>query len=79
MPLRERGHLLGLMVIVAPQRQLTEWEKETIARAAHPVSAQVYAERLAADTEGTGARFLLLGLLGTSPAPRGDRRWTAGC
>ncbi|MFF5516439.1 PucR family transcriptional regulator [Streptomyces coeruleorubidus] len=73
-PLRERGHLLGLMVIVAPQRQLTEREKETIARAAHPMSAEMYAEHLAADTEETGARDLLLGLLGTDPAVRDAAR-----
>ncbi|MFJ4974715.1 PucR family transcriptional regulator [Streptomyces coeruleorubidus] len=76
-PLRERGHLLGLMVIVAPERQLTEREKETIARAAHPVSAQMYAEHLAADTEETGARDLLLGLLGSSPAARDAARQQA--
>ncbi|MGR6973160.1 PucR family transcriptional regulator [Streptomyces cynarae] len=76
-PLRERGHLLGLMMIVAPQQVLTEQETKAIARAARAMSAQMYAEHLATDTEETDARDLLLELLGTSPVARDAARQRA--
>ncbi|MFJ8535523.1 PucR family transcriptional regulator [Streptomyces sp. NPDC093591] len=76
-PLRERGHLLGLMMIVVPQQVLTEQETKAIARAARAMTAQMYAEHLAADTEESDARDLLLELLGTSPAARDAARQRA--
>ncbi|MET9968537.1 helix-turn-helix domain-containing protein [Streptomyces sp. NPDC006356] len=76
-PLRERGHLLGLMVIVVPQKVLTEQEMKAIARAARAMTAQMYAEHLAADTEESDARDLLLELLGSSSAARDAARQRA--
>jgi DNA-binding PucR family transcriptional regulator len=76
-PLRERGHLLGLMMIVVPQQVLTEQETKAIARAARAMTAQMYAEHLAADTEESDARDLLLELLGSSSAARDAARQRA--
>ncbi|WP_217141689.1 CdaR family transcriptional regulator [Streptomyces sp. AC627_RSS907] len=76
-PLRERGHLLGLMMIVVPQQVLTDQEREVVARAVRPMTAQMYAEHLAADTEESEARDLLLELLGGSPAARDAARQRA--
>ncbi|MBX9392916.1 helix-turn-helix domain-containing protein [Streptomyces sp. TRM72054] len=76
-PLRERGHLLGLMMIVAPQQVLTEQETKAVARAARAMTAQMYAEHLAADTEESDARDLLLELLGSSSAARDAARQRA--
>lgn len=76
-PLRERGHLLGLMVIVVPQKVLAEQEMKAVARAARAMTAQMYAEHLAADTEESDARDLLLELLGSSSAARDAARQRA--
>ncbi|MDW6059065.1 helix-turn-helix domain-containing protein [Streptomyces sp. FXJ1.4098] len=69
-PLRTHGHLLGLLMVVAPDKALTPQETDTIARATPAIAAQMYAEHLAAGAEETGTRELLLALLGASPAER---------
>lgn len=69
-PLRERGHLLGLLMVIAPGAELTSRETELVARAASAMTAQLYTEHLAADAAEAGTRELLLDLLGTSPAGR---------
>ncbi|MFF8847277.1 PucR family transcriptional regulator [Streptomyces sp. NPDC015127] len=76
-PLRERGHLLGLMMIVVPQQVLTEQEIKAVARAARAMTSQMYVEHLAADTEESDTRDLLLELLGSSPAARDAARQRA--
>ncbi|MFI8825639.1 PucR family transcriptional regulator [Streptomyces sp. NPDC053431] len=69
-PLRERGHLLGLLVVVVPERALGEPETAAIARAADAVSAQMYGEHIAADSRKTDERELALELVGTDLAAR---------
>ncbi|MFD7130892.1 PucR family transcriptional regulator [Streptomyces sp. NPDC059894] len=70
-PLRERGHLLGLLMVMAPDKDLTEEEIGAISRTAPAVAAQMYAEHRAGDAEEAHAQELLLGLLGASPVGRG--------
>ncbi|MFI0925027.1 PucR family transcriptional regulator [Streptomyces sp. NPDC021012] len=69
-PLRERGHLLGLLVVVVPQKTLGEEEVAAIARAAEAMSAQMYGEQIAADTRKTDERDLALALVGADVAAR---------
>ncbi|MFI0240408.1 PucR family transcriptional regulator [Streptomyces sp. NPDC016845] len=73
-PLRERGHLLGLLMVVAPDGHLTPEETDTITRAAADVAAQMYADRAAADSDGALERELLASLLGTSSTARDAAR-----
>ncbi|WP_405752729.1 helix-turn-helix domain-containing protein [Streptomyces sp. NBC_00012] len=67
-PLRERGYLLGLLMVVAPEKALAEQETEAIARAAEAMAAQMYAEHLAADTQKSDERTLVLELIDTNVA-----------
>ena len=69
-PLRERGHLLGLLVVVVPEKTLEERETTGIARAAHAMAAQMYGERIAADTRKSDERDLALALVGADAAAR---------
>ncbi|MDF3298908.1 PucR family transcriptional regulator [Streptomyces tropicalis] len=69
-PLRERGHLLGLLVVIAPGRTLTPRETAAIGRAAREMTAQMYAEHLATDAEQRVTENLVLDLLGASPHAR---------
>lgn len=73
-PLRERGHLLGLLMVVAPEGRLTPEETDLIAEASADVAAQMYADQVAADGDGTKERELLAALLGASPAARDAAR-----
>ncbi|MFE4517781.1 PucR family transcriptional regulator [Kitasatospora sp. NPDC056783] len=73
-PLRERGHFLGLLTVITPDGALTPEATETIARATPAVAGQLYADHVLADAEETGRRQLLLSLLGASPAAREDAR-----
>ncbi|MFI6057757.1 alpha/beta fold hydrolase [Streptomyces sp. NPDC051286] len=63
-PLCERGHLLGLLVVVVPEKTLGAEEIAAIARAADAMSAQMYGEHIAADTRKTDERDLALALVG---------------
>ncbi|MFK0173752.1 PucR family transcriptional regulator [Streptomyces sp. NPDC090306] len=73
-PLRERGHLLGLLMVIAPQSELTARETESVGRAAGAMTAQLWTEHFAGSAEETGTRDLLLDLLGTGPAGRAAAR-----
>ncbi|MFC9592096.1 PucR family transcriptional regulator [Streptomyces sp. NPDC056944] len=69
-PLRERGHLLGLLVVVVPEKTLGEEDIAAIARAADTMSAQMYGEHIAADTRKTDERDLALAMVGADVAAR---------
>ncbi|MFH8791045.1 PucR family transcriptional regulator [Streptomyces sp. NPDC017941] len=73
-PLRERGHLLGLLMVVVPEKALAERETRAIARAVDAMAAQMYAEHLAADTQKTAERELVLALVGTDATARTTAR-----
>jgi len=73
-PLRERGELLGLLMVVAPQGALTREEADTVARAVPAISAQLRADELAADVEELDIGETLLSLFGTSEAARAAAR-----
>jgi hypothetical protein len=69
-PLRERGHLVGLLMVVAPDGILTPEETATISQAVPAIAAQMYADQLAARTESTDAQEILLALFGESQVAR---------
>ncbi|MFD8633786.1 PucR family transcriptional regulator [Streptomyces sp. NPDC059533] len=73
-PLRERGHLLGLLVVVVPEKTLAEQETRAIARAADAMAAQMYGEHIATDTRKADERDLVLELVGTDVAARTSAR-----
>ncbi|MFF4382669.1 PucR family transcriptional regulator [Kitasatospora sp. NPDC001547] len=73
-PLRERGHLLGLLTVIAPDTSLTPEETGTVARATPAVIGQLYADQVAADARRTAEQRLLLSLLDADPAARADSR-----
>ncbi|MFH8490997.1 PucR family transcriptional regulator [Streptomyces longisporoflavus] len=73
-PLRERGHLLGLLMVVSPDGRLTPRETEAIARTSARVAAQMYAEHAAADADEAQERELLSALLGASATARNTAR-----
>ncbi|MFD4941816.1 PucR family transcriptional regulator [Streptomyces sp. NPDC058239] len=69
-PLRERGHLLGLLMVVSADKNLTADETAAIAASAQAVAAQMYAEHVADQAEESGAQELPWALLDTSPTAR---------
>ncbi|MFD3335954.1 PucR family transcriptional regulator [Streptomyces sp. NPDC058700] len=69
-PLRERGHLLGLLMVVVPEKTLGERETGDIARAAALMAGRLYAEHLAADTRKSDERALVLELVDTDVVTR---------
>ncbi|MBF9066456.1 PucR family transcriptional regulator [Streptacidiphilus fuscans] len=69
-PLREKGHLLGILMVVAPDKALTSAETEAIAQAGHAVAAQMYAERLASDADEAHRQFLVRQLVGPDGSAR---------
>ncbi|MFC0601665.1 PucR family transcriptional regulator [Streptomyces palmae] len=69
-PLRERGHLLGLLIVIEPEMALGDQETEAIARAAEAMAAQLYVEHIATDPRRTDERNLVLELVGTDVAAR---------
>ncbi|MEV6552302.1 helix-turn-helix domain-containing protein [Streptomyces sp. NPDC051597] len=73
-PLRRRGHLLGLLVVVAPEKTLREREIAAIAHAADAMAAQMYGEHVAADHQKTDERDLALALVGGDVAARTTAR-----
>ncbi|MFI1105122.1 PucR family transcriptional regulator [Streptomyces melanogenes] len=74
-PLRRRGHLLGLLVVVAPEKTLREQETAAIAEAADAMAAQMHGEHIAADNRKTDERELALALVGADVAARTTARW----
>ncbi|MFJ6378597.1 PucR family transcriptional regulator [Kitasatospora sp. NPDC092039] len=73
-PLRERGHLLGLLTVIAPDTSLTPEETGTVARATPAVVGQLYADQVAADARRASEQRLLLSLLDPDPTARADSR-----
>ncbi|MEU4062904.1 helix-turn-helix domain-containing protein [Streptomyces wedmorensis] len=73
-PLRERGHLLGLLVVVVPGKTLAEHETRAIGLAADAMAAQMYGEQIATDTRKADERDLVLDLVGTDVAARTTAR-----
>ncbi|MFG2915028.1 PucR family transcriptional regulator [Kitasatospora sp. NPDC048298] len=69
-PIRERGHLLGILMVVAAGEPLTAAETEAIDRAARAVAVEMYAERLASDDDEEHVRGLVSGLVGSDSALR---------
>ncbi|MEV5146179.1 helix-turn-helix domain-containing protein [Streptomyces sp. NPDC052727] len=69
-PLRERGELLGLLMVIAPQGSLTHEETDTIARAAPAITAQLRADQLSSDTGELDMQQTLDILFGTSEGAR---------
>ncbi|MBP0453514.1 helix-turn-helix domain-containing protein [Kitasatospora sp. RG8] len=69
-PLRERGHLLGLLMVVVPEKELGEPETEAIDRAAGLMAAQMYGEHTADDTWRTDERDLVRDLVDANVATR---------
>ncbi|MEU6980910.1 MULTISPECIES: helix-turn-helix domain-containing protein [unclassified Streptomyces] len=69
-PLRERGHLLGLLVVVVPEKALGEQDTALIARASDAMAARMYGEQIAADTRKAAERDLALELVGPDVAER---------
>ncbi|WP_320780585.1 helix-turn-helix domain-containing protein [Streptomyces sp. CRN 30] len=71
-PLREHGHLLGLLMVLSPEEDLTEQETADIDKWARLVATQMYAEHLADGAGSHEAREQeqLLALIGASPAAR---------
>ncbi|WP_225826528.1 PucR family transcriptional regulator [Streptomyces naphthomycinicus] len=75
-PLRERGDLLGLLMVVAPEGALTPEETDAVAEAVPAITAQLRADQLAADAGELDTQEALLSLVGTSEAARAAaRRW----
>ncbi|WP_037861455.1 PucR family transcriptional regulator [Streptomyces sp. NRRL S-340] len=73
-PLRERGELLGLLMVVAPEKDLSREEIDTVARAVPAITAQLRADQLAADAEDGDLQETLLSLFGTSEKARAAAR-----
>ncbi|MCN9241663.1 helix-turn-helix domain-containing protein [Streptomyces sp. RY43-2] len=73
-PLRERGHLLGLLMVIAPDASLAPEESEVICRATPAIAGQMYADHVLTDAEKTREQKLLLSLLGSNPAARAEAR-----
>lgn len=69
-PLRERGELLGLLMVIDAERTLTTAEIARIEEASRTASALLYQERVASDSERTEREQMLLALLGTDPGAR---------
>ncbi|MFG2906732.1 PucR family transcriptional regulator [Kitasatospora sp. NPDC048286] len=69
-PVREHGHLLGILMVVAAGEPLTEAETEAIDRVARAVAVEMYAERLASDDDEEHVRGLVSGLVGSDSALR---------
>ncbi|MGW7794102.1 PucR family transcriptional regulator, partial [Streptomyces tricolor] len=73
-PLRERGELLGLLMVVAPEGTLTPTETDTVAQAVPAITAQLRADQRAADTEELDLTETLHALLGSGEAARAAAR-----
>lgn len=69
-PLRERGHLLGLLMVVVPEKALGERDTTVIGHASDAMAAQLYGEQIAADSRKADERDLALDLVGPDVATR---------
>ncbi|MER7707837.1 helix-turn-helix domain-containing protein [Kitasatospora sp. NPDC097605] len=73
-PILERGHMLGILMVVAKEGDLTEAETAAIARVSRAVAAEMYAERLASDADEEQTRSLVNRLVGPDSAQRSTAR-----
>lgn len=73
-PLRERGELLGLLMVVAPEGTLTREETAAVAEAVPAITAQLRADQLAAAEDDVDMRETLYSLFATSEAARTSAR-----
>ncbi|MET9700401.1 helix-turn-helix domain-containing protein [Streptomyces sp. NPDC006529] len=73
-PLRERGHLLGLLLVVVPDKTLAEHETRAIAGAADAMAALMHGERIATDSRKADERDLVRALVGADVAARTTAR-----
>lgn len=69
-PIRERGHMLGILMVVATGEPLTVAETEAIDRVARAVAVEMYAERLASDEDEAHIRGLVSRLIGSDSVTR---------
>ncbi|MFI2608924.1 PucR family transcriptional regulator [Kitasatospora sp. NPDC018619] len=69
-PVRERGHLLGILMVVATGEPFTEAETAAVDRTVRAVAAEMYAEQLASDGEEERIRRLVQALVGSDSAER---------
>ncbi|MEU3567673.1 helix-turn-helix domain-containing protein [Kitasatospora sp. NPDC036755] len=69
-PIRERGHMLGILMVVAVGEPLTEAETEAIDRTARALAIEMYAEQLASDDDEKRTRRLVAQLVGSDSAQR---------
>ncbi|MFJ9443204.1 PucR family transcriptional regulator [Kitasatospora sp. NPDC101235] len=69
-PIRERGHVLGILMVVAAGEPLTEAEIAAIDKAAGAVAVEMYAERLASDDDEEHTRRLVSRLVGPDSVQR---------
>ena len=74
MPLRWRGDLLGLLMVIDADDDLPAADRARIDAAAHEVAALLVGERAAADAAVAADDALVADLLGLDPAAR-ERRW----
>ncbi|MET8771575.1 helix-turn-helix domain-containing protein [Streptomyces sp. NPDC004658] len=73
-PLRERGELLGLLMVVAPDGTLTPEETDSIAQAVPSITAQLRADQLAATAGEVDLHETLQSLFGAGEAARAAAR-----
>ena len=71
-PLRERGDLLGLLMVIDADRSLTEAETARIAQVSKTAAALLHRARIAADGVRAERERTLLRLLGPEPDARRD-------
>ena len=69
-PIRERGYLLGILMVVVTDQELTPEQTAAIDRAARALAAEMYAQRLAADLDEEESRRLVTQLVGPDSAQR---------
>jgi len=72
-PLRERGELLGLLMVIDADRSLTAAQLHRITEASLGMAAQLYRHRLATDSGRGDREDALRELLGDNPARRAAR------
>ncbi|MGW4380996.1 PucR family transcriptional regulator [Kitasatospora sp. NPDC004531] len=69
-PVRERGHLLGILMVLVTDRELTPEQLAAIDRAARALAVEMYAQRLAADLDEEDGRRLVAQLVGSDSTLR---------
>ncbi|MFJ9642183.1 PucR family transcriptional regulator [Streptomyces sp. NPDC004244] len=71
-PIRERGYMLGILMVVATGEPLTAADTRAIDRTAQAVAAEMYAEQLASDADEAHTRRLVTRLVGSDSALRSE-------